>query len=379
MLTRTLLLTLLLVVGSIQAFTTPDEEPPVYVVPDTTVEPSPLKEASVEPAPQEKLLYITLEKRPEKLYVGQIFPVTLKITALRRHIPIILTLEGGSGVKVIHDEKFIAPGAIHHVTLYFQATATDVKLPIFRFQYEDRDEEYTFEIPPLHALSLNPPPDFSGLLAQNLTLLNYQASAYDDKNNILSLHLRVTMGNVEDFHIPLATEDQIDKIEGDFNDTLLDYSAVFPIYLDQVKFSYFNIDTNRYEKFRIPILVKRSHVSTQTDLDPRASEFTKFKIGFTLFSIAILALLWYRRRSWIYPLLILLAVAYLVTYLIPLKNVCIKKGSILYLLPTPQSTPFMYTQKRINAKEMDQKGGYTKIQLPNHRIGWVKNEDICQN
>lgn len=187
------------------------------------------------------------------------------------------------------------------------------------------------------------------------------------------------MGNVEDFHIPGAMKGEIDRIEGDFNDTTLDYSAIFPIYVDQVKFSYFNVETNRYEKFRIPILVKRSRVSTQTDLDPRASEFTKFKIGLTVALIILFALLWYRRRGWIYPLLILLAGAYLVTYLMPLKSVCIKKGATLYLLPTPQSTPFMYTQEKIEAKEMNRVNRYLKVQLPNHRIGWVKDEDICQN
>ncbi len=373
------LLTLFFVTASLQAYTKPYEEPPVYGRPDTRIDNSNDFSYRAKTPIREKLLYVAVEKKPEKLYVGQIFPITLKITALRRHVPILLTLVGGKGVKTVRADKYIAPGAIHHETLYFKATSPKVVLPIFRFRYEDQDQTYDFKLPPLEALSLNPPADFSGLLAKNLTLLNYQASAYDEKSNILSLHLRVTMGNVEDFHIPGAMKGEIDRIEGDFNDTTLDYSAIFPIYVDQVKFSYFNVETNRYEKFRIPILVKRSRVSTQTDLDPRASEFTKFKIGLTVALIILFALLWYRRRGWIYPLLILLAGAYLVTYLMPLKSVCIKKGATLYLLPTPQSTPFMYTQEKIEAKEMNRVNRYLKVQLPNHRIGWVKDEDICQN
>lgn len=378
MVTRALL-TLLLITASLQAYTKPSEEPLVYGSPDATIENPDFTSSSVKSRVHEKLLYVTVGKKPEKLYVGQIFPITLKITALRRHVPILLTLVGGRGVKTIRADKYITPGAIHHETLYFKATAPKVVLPIFRLRYEDQDQTYDIKLSPLQAVSLNPPSDFSGLLAKNLTLLNYQASAYDEKSNILSLHLRVTMGNAEDFHIPGALKGEIDRIEGDYNDTTLDYSATFPLYMDQVKFSYFNIETNRYEKFRVPILVKRSRVSTQTDLDPRASEFTKFKIGLTVALIILFTLLWYRRRSWIYPLLILLAGTYLVTYLMPLKSVCIKKGATLYLLPTPQSTPFLYTQHRIEAKEMDRVNRYLKVQLPNHRIGWVKDEDICQN
>lgn len=328
---------------------------------------------------EEKLLYVTFQHIPEKIYLGEIFPVSLKITALHRHDPILIELKGGKGVKLIKSVKYLAPGSIHRITLYFQATDTNVQLPTFRFRYRKSRDYYDFKPPEIKVVALNPPADFSKLLAKNLTILNYQASAYDEKKNLLSLHLKIERGNAKEFHIPGALRDQIDKIEGDYNDTIIDYLALFPNFTDQVQFSYFNLDTNRYEKFRIPVMVRRNRLSTQTDLDPRAGEFTKFKIGVTIGFILLCTLLWYRRHKWLYVILILLAIAYLVTYLIPLKNVCIKKGAILYLLPTAQSTPFMYTQNRIDAKEMDRKEKYIKIELPNHRIGWVKNEDLCQN
>jgi len=191
-----------------------------------------------------------------------------------------------------------------------------------------------------------------------MELVNYQASTYTNDSNILALQLRVEYGNYGDFHLQNSSNQGIDSYSGDLNDTTLYYYAVYPAGLEQLSFSYFNLQKNRYEKFHIPIIVKRSSVSTQSNLDPQASEFTKFKIAATGFLILLWLVLWAMRRSWIYPLLIIVA---------------------LYLLPTAQSTPFMTLYERTEAKKMNGNESYTKIQLPNNTIGWVKNEDLCSN
>ena len=379
------LLALLFLASTLWAYTTIENEPPVYADPSDSHFPLPPAQGigqeneTAPPAVAERLIYLTIEDLPKKIYVGQIFPVTIKITSLRKHVPYYIELSGGKNVKLIKGVELARPRPINHFTFYFQALGTRIELPAFNVRYEDRERTYRTESVDLIAVRLNPPARFSGLLAKDLKLLNYQASAYDEESNILSLQLEVSYGNVADFRLPGATKQGIDKVEGDLNATSLLYYGIFPLGMEQAVFSYFNIDTNRYEKFRVPIIVKRSSVSTQTNLDPQASEFTKFKIAVVAGLILLWLILWFRHRGWLYPILILLATAYLLTYLIPLKSVCIKEGSTVYLLPTERSTPFMRLQSDTTAKEMHHNRDYTKVQLPNNRIGWVKNEDLCEN
>ncbi|WP_456450617.1 hypothetical protein [Hydrogenimonas sp.] len=381
------LLLLVCLAGGLFAYTTIENEPPVYSSPsdETAGIPAPDtlgfedEEAAKPSRPEERLIYLTIEDLPKKIYVGQVFGVTIKITSLRKHVPYYIELQNGRNAELVEGPQMVKPRAINHLTYYFKALGTKIQLPVFTVRYEDSDRSYRIESVTLTAVRLNPPREFSGLLAQDLKLLNYQASAYDETHNILSLQLVVSYGNVDDFRLPGALKQGIDAREGDLNATSLLYYGVYDVDTEEVVFSYFNVLKNRYEKFQVPILVKRSSVSTQTNLDPQASEFTKFKIAVVAFFILLWAILWYRHRGWLYPILIGLATAYLLTYLIPLKSVCIRPGSTVYLLPTPQSTPFTTLPERTTAKEMHKNRDYTKVQLPNNRIGWVKNEDICQN
>ena len=347
-----------------------EEERPVYVPPSAQM---PEEEG------REALLYLSLENLPEKVYVGEIFPVTVKITSLNKHLPYIVTTEGGRHIRVIDGPRRVAPRAINRLTFYLQATDTPATLPRFVVRYEDGSDKAVSAPASLTAVRLNPPNHFCGVLARTMRLRNYQASTYDKGRNILVLEIDASFANLRDFHLSGALKEGIDSLKGTLGERQMVYYAILPENIEQVRFSYFNLTKNRYETFRIPVLVKRSSVSTQTNLDPQASEFTRFKIAVTLFFILLWLLLWWRTRRWRYPFYVTLATAYLLTYLIPLKKVCLKRNAVVYLLPTPQSTPFLRLETQTEAKEMAVRGDYVKIQLPNNRIGWVKHEDLCQN
>ncbi len=338
------------------------------------------EESVVVEKPTEQLIYLALENIPEKIYVGEIFPITVKVTSLERDRIFEIRTDDGRNVTLIKEPESIEPKAISRFTYYFKATGREIRLPEFIVSYIDEPErEYKTEAKSLKAIRLNPPRDFCNVLARNMELVNYQASTFTSDSNILALQLKVEFGNYDDFHLQNSSNQGIDSYSGDLNDTTLFYYAVYPVGMEQLTFSYFNLEKNRYEKFHVPIIVKRSSVSTQSNLDPQASEFTKFKIMATGFLIFVWLVLWIIKKGWFYPILITLAAGYLVTYLIPLKSVCIKPESRLYLLPTPQSTPFITLYERTVAKKMNSNKEYTKIQLPNNTIGWVKNEDLCSN
>ena len=327
---------------------------------------------------EEQLIYLNIEKMPEKIYVGQVFTLTLKVTSIEKNQPYSIDLKNEHNLTIMYEPSEITPIAINYLTYLFKATSNQAKLPDFIVYYHNKPEvEYRLNGTNLKTVSLNPPKDFCGVLAKNMQLVNYQASTYTEDTNLLALQLNISYGNYDDFHLPNSNNQGIDTYSGDLNNTTLLYYAVYPLDVEKVEFTYFNLSKNRYEKFHIPIIVKRSSVSTQSNLDPQASEFTKFKIIATIFLIAVWLILWLIQRGWLYPFLIILATAYLLTYLIPLKTICVKSGTTLYLLPTNQSTPVMNIYQRVEAKEMNRYGDYVKIQLQNNTIGWIKNESVC--
>jgi hypothetical protein len=55
----------------------------------------------------------------------------------------------------------------------------------------------------------------------------------------------------------------------------------------------------------------------------------------------------------------------------PLNSIKIDKGAEIKILPTEKSTIFYITNRTIYAQKLDSKDSYTKILLPNGKIGWI--------
>jgi hypothetical protein len=65
--------------------------------------------------------------------------------------------------------------------------------------------------------------------------------------------------------------------------------------------------------------------------------------------------------------------------LIPQKQICIKKGTKIRILPVNNATIFEVTKNKIQLTKIGSTKGFSKVELKNNKIGWIKNEDICSN
>ena len=83
------------------------------------------------------------------------------------------------------------------------------------------------------------------------------------------------------------------------------------------------------------------------------------------------------RKKYIYLIFILIPLAYIVYIAAPSKEVCIKVGSKIYLLPVHNGTIFEETSSEYHLQKEGSVKEFTKVKLQNEKIGWVKNEDIC--
>jgi len=147
-----LLFLLLIGWGQICAFTTIDEEPSVFVTPKALEEPAAdlnAAEGVGEPEdemPAERLIYLTIEEVPKKIYVGQIFPVTIKITSLEKRRPYLVELQNGHNVTVVKTHENIPPRAINRLTYYFKAEGPSIQLPAFIVRCEDGDQHESIHL-----------------------------------------------------------------------------------------------------------------------------------------------------------------------------------------------------------------------------------------
>lgn len=326
----------------------------------------------------EKLLFPSVLEVPQRVYVGQIFAVTYKLLSVRKDSDILVEARDREGIRLIETPERLIPVTSQSFKIYYQITQPRVRLPDLDFSYVD-DEQYVRRLKgeTFRAIPLKPPVNFCKVLAKKMEIVNYQASSYTDGTNILALELNATEGNLFDFRLNGSSNQGQDRYEGDMNRSLLVYYAIFPESVERVTFTYFNLNDHRFNKFTLPILVKSNHVSTQVNLDPKANEFTKFKIALALVLILFWLILFWRKRRWIYLLLAVAAGAYVLTYLIPLRSVCIKPQSSLYLLPIEKSSVFLRTYEETEVKKMGERGDFIKIVLPNKQIGWVRKNDVC--
>ena len=99
------------------------------------------------------------------------------------------------------------------------------------------------------------------------------------------------------------------------------------------------------------------------------------KIAAGIALIAFLFILW--RKKYVYLIFIMIPLAYIIYLSIPQKDVCIKQGSQLHLLPVHNGTIFETTKSQYNLPKEGKVKGFVKVKLHNNKIGWVKNEDIC--
>lgn len=118
-------------------------------------------------------------------------------------------------------------------------------------------------------------------------------------------------------------------------------------------------------------------MTTQSDIKPKdqSRELLKMKIAAGVAFVGFVFILW--RKKYIYLVLILIPLAYIIYLSIPAKEICIKEGTQIHLLPVDNGTIFETTSTKLHLQKEGNTDTFVKVKLRNEKIGWVKNEDIC--
>ncbi|MRI83165.1 MAG: hypothetical protein C6I00_01965 [Nitratiruptor sp.] len=310
-----------------------------------------------------------------EIFVRQIFPIELRF--LKGANPQI-RLQGGSNIKLIHQGPIEPLDDLYlKKRYYFQALNSQPILP----QVSIQTSSYQFTLPPtkLQAKPLKPPKNFSNLLAHSLKVFDYEAVQYSKRSNLVLLKMRARLANLEEFSLPFATKEGIKELNITFPTSQMVYYAIIPASMERLRFTYFNTKAKEFRAISLPIRVIDESVSTQTDIRPVEDKNKRLKVAllFAVGALFLLLAIW--RRSLLLFLLALVAGGIGGTMLVPMKQVCVRAGTKIYLLPTRQSTIFEITKEPRIYEELNRIDGYTKIKLSKERVGWIADERRCQD
>jgi len=280
------------------------------------------------------------------------------------------------------DEPYVKDGPYIYKKIYLKALGRSLKTPdITVIAYKDYKEVANGFIggKNVNTIKLNPPKDFCGVLARSLNVEEFQAAQYDLENNLIVIKISGYGANLEDFNIPFAKKQGIEDFDSSNLAYKMTYYAIIPAYHKNFRFSYFDLKRNRFAHYAHPIKVRDETVSTQSDIKPTEGGHKVLKIAIALSAGALFLIIFFFKRSWSIFFLSMASLLYGLYLLIPVKEVCIQKNAKVRLLPTQNSTIFFITTQSFKTKLLNSRNGYVKIELPNGKIGWVKNEHICKN
>jgi hypothetical protein len=327
--------------------------------------------------PKAQSIFLSYESTPNKVYVGELFAVKVKaIIANDDFEDITSSFQDYENLKIINpDAKWQwFNDNIFYNTFYMKADNTNAKLPSLTLNiYQDsiKIDSETLEAKAPSIIKLNGTKYFSKVIAKSLKIKKHKTTQFDDKSYIIVLEIEAEEANLNDFKLKWVIRDGIDSSSSNLPYFKIFYYAIIPDFTKEFIFTYFDRDTNKFEKITIPIVVTDDKISTQIDLNPAQSSLQIYKDSIYGIIALILIILFIRRRKVGYIIFLVLLIAFFIYDKNLFNSIKIDKGSQIQILPTKKSTIFYTTNRTLYAQKLGQKDSYIKILLPNGKIGWI--------
>ena len=328
-----------------------------------------------------KVIYLNYDEVPARIIQGEIFTVTLKaLSTVKRFDDISYEFSNSRGVKILDDIPTRKKrGKFLYDTFHLLSTASIVKLPdVNATLIASQEYNSTFiHGKKLNVIKLNPKNNFSNIIANNLELNEYKTTSYDNKHNIILFVVSGENTNIDAMHFKNIYKQGKESSTNSYLTSKITYFVILNKRVEHFRFTYFNLLKNSFALIDIPVIVDDDSVTTQSDLKPRDQSHDIQKM-YVATAIALLGfILIIVRRKIIYLIFIFLPLAYILYLSMPEKDICIKKGAQIHLLPVDNGTIFETAQTQYSLQKEGQTDRYIKVKLNNNKIGWVKNEDTC--
>lgn len=314
---------------------------------------------------------------PKKVYEKQVFPISFLVATSPTKQQTISFNFKSDKQPLLKKPVIINNGSKTFYTFYFKTTEKLFFIPEVIVTFNNKEIGLSEIKIPVKKIPSNK--NFSGVIASGLKIKNHQVSVYDEKTNLIAISFEAHDANLEDIYIPSALKDGTENAKRDGSKMTIHYYIVLPSEQKELNFSYFDTIKEDFVNKSISIMMQDGSVAAQTDLNPKDDNFEKLK-KYTLIILSVLfILLFLWKRDFFYLVLAVISAAILLTFYTALTTVCIKEGSPLYIVPTSNSTTSIHIDRRYKTIKLAERNEFVKIEYKNGTVGWIKNEDICNN
>jgi len=324
-------------------------------------------------------------KLPAQLKLNEVFAIKLNATSsLDENSSIQSSLSNHRGLKLLNPGyKWISDqNSSSKLNLLFKVTDYDVKLPDIQttlLTNENAIESVSIEGREIAATAVIETPKYCKVIASSMEITNYKIDDYDAANNILAIDISAKYANLEDFKLKNINIQGVNTIKNSYESGKMFYYLIIPNTQKILEFEYFDREENTMKNIFLELDLSNieEKVSTQTDLQPKSSD----KAIYVFLTVAVIASIlygiYYFKREKIFLFLILATILSGVVFLfIPNEQVKIKKDTVVYLLPTENSTPFFKASSDIPVEKLKESEGYVKIKMEDGKIGWVRGDGV---
>ena len=331
-----------------------------------------------------KVLYLNYEDIPKRIVKGEIFSVTVRILSTTEdYEQIRYDFKNKKGLETLNTIPYrVENGKYFYDTFYYLSTSSSARLPDIEAYLEPNEEnkydKTVLKGKKLNVISLNPSRNFANIIAENFELIEFKTTSFDNIHNIIVFVAKARRCDISKLEFKNVYKQGIESITESIDDSKITYFVVVDKKLEKFKFSYFNLKQNRFNNIKIPIVVDDDKVTTQTDLKPKdqSKERIKLLIAISVALVLVLLIVW--RKKYIYTIILVFPMAYIIYLSVPSKELCIKEGTNIYLLPVKNGTIFETTRQQIYLQQEGKAKGFVKVKLSNNKIGWIKDENICK-
>ena len=315
---------------------------------------------------------------PKKVYENQLFAVTIIASGVSGTTKPDFTFDSMSKTQPIFKRPLVVQnGPDSFYTFYFKAKNEDIRIPRL-FISSDKGES-SLQPRTVFIKTLKQREDFCQVLAADMKIKNSQVSNYDEKNLIVTLSIEAFEANIEDMKLNQVQEYGVESLNRKDAKVEAEFYVVLPAEQKLLKFTYFNTIKKQYVFLEVPVVVADATVTTQSDLNPKDDSFEKLKKYSFMFLVGFFFFMFLIRRDFFYLVFGAVSLITLLTFYIPHERICVKQGASLYILPTQTSTISTKIDQKIDTMLLGERKGYKKVEYKEGIIGWVKNEDLCDN
>jgi hypothetical protein len=329
-------------------------------------------------------IYLSYDPLSHTPYNGEVFEIKAKaiiaadditnISTVYTQNPTIKILSENNIWRKIDDGKY-------ELFLLLQVKSASFKLPDIRVTTTNTATVTSSQLldgPQYDATSIVKSPIFCGVLAKELAIKGFTTTKISDEENRLTLEITASDSNLNDFRFDKTVVNDQKMVQNlyTFSKSAIKYDVTLPASKKIFEFEFFNLSTNKFEKKNIPVKLKEDEVSTQSELAPKSNISDLYQ----LLGVFLLAagLYYYGQKTERRFLKFLAFASLLLIYPLMFNQdtIVIKKGSMISILPTTNSTIFEITKEEYKVEKLFETDKYYKIKLENDKVGWVAKENV---